>query len=173
MTLKGLSIFFYLHPPSLLTPIFSFQSQTPLKKKKKSLHDIYTIIPFLCSIHLLIYFYLSLLLSWNYVLSGLLTILPKYPVDILGLTLLNLSAAITTRSYSETVLSPTFWVLSFGFSGCCSTMSTVNFPSSSRGPEVTRPLLFSRPGTGKLWPTRKIWPAACFYKKSLSELIQV
>lgn len=35
MTLKGLSIFFYLHPPSLLTPIFSFQSQTPLKKKKK------------------------------------------------------------------------------------------------------------------------------------------
>ena len=32
MTSKGPSIFFYLHPPSLPTPIFSFQSQTPLKK---------------------------------------------------------------------------------------------------------------------------------------------
>lgn len=58
---KGLSIFFYLHPPSLL-PLFSPSKVKPLRKKK-SLHDIYTIIPFLCSIHLLIYFHLSLLLS--------------------------------------------------------------------------------------------------------------
>lgn len=153
MTSKGPSIFFYLHPPSLPTPIFSFQSQTPLKKK--STWHTHTIIPFLCSIHLLIYFHLSLLLSWNYVLSGLLTtISPEYPVDILGLTLLNLSAAITTQSYSETIFSPAFWVVSFGLSGCCSTMSTENFPSTSTAPEVTRPLLFSRPGTGKLQPTR-------------------
>ena len=150
MTSKGLSKFFCLHPPSLLTPIFLLPKSNSLKKKKKkNLHDTHTIIPFLGSIHLLIYFHLLLLLSWNYFLSGLLTTTsPEYPADNLGFAhSTSQQHYLPWNNLLSRVLGPILWPLWLLLHNVYWELSLLN--QSSWG---SRPLLFSRPGTGNYGP---------------------
>lgn len=143
MTSKGLSLFFCLH--HLLLPF----SPSKVKLLKKDVYITHT-LPALPFLHSLVDLFPSFTItSLKLLFSGLLiTTSSKYPMDtILGLTLLNLSTALT-HFYFQTIFSLVFCVTIFswfssGPSRCCFCVSTASFLSSTRVPEVTRPLLFA------------------------------
>lgn len=153
MISKGLSIFLSQFPINYFPHLLPFK----VKLLEKDIYIYY--LPFLVSIHFLIYSFT--ITSLKLLSSGLLiTSLFKNPMDriLFQASSSSISQQHPTQLFFEASLSLVFCALlspglSLNLSGCYFSVSNVSFPSSTRTLQVTRSLLFSIPGVGKLLST--------------------